>query len=139
MKGGLISANASQSLGGTKPPSPSHWSRSTAGGLAKLANASPASSKPSKTSTRLVWTSRSLVSLIVNVDTGPEPEETFDACIRRVRREYSEDPGLRLTGAQAAYFFALDAPMCCAILAHLVASGLLRRTHAGEFVRSPIR
>ena len=71
-------------------------------------------------------------------DVAPDHQDEFNMWTRRVRAEYREDPGLRLTCAQAVRFFDLDPCICRAVLTDLVASGFLRRTPDDEFVRSPV-
>jgi hypothetical protein len=54
--------------------------------------------------------------------------------IRRVRGEYLEMPGLRLTTRQAQCLFGLDTETCEAILAELQDAKFLTRTHGGLFM-----
>ncbi len=54
--------------------------------------------------------------------------------LRRVRSEYREMPGLKLTGDQARRLWALDARLCERLLAVLVDMKFLRRTRDGAFV-----
>jgi hypothetical protein len=60
-----------------------------------------------------------------------------DALLERVRGEYGEMPGLRLTLAQACRLWQLDRPTCEAILDHLVDDRFLLRTRDGAFVALP--
>ena len=53
--------------------------------------------------------------------------------IRRVRGEYLEMPGLRITARQAQRLFGLDATTCDEILDRLRQSGFLLRTGDGLF------
>jgi hypothetical protein len=53
----------------------------------------------------------------------------------RVRGEFLEMPGLRLTLPQACRFLQLEAPVCTAVLDHLVRTGFLERTAEGTFTR----
>ena len=55
--------------------------------------------------------------------------------VRRVRAEFLEMPGLRLTEPQARRLWALEPSLCSAILAELVDNGFLLRTRDGAFVR----
>lgn len=55
--------------------------------------------------------------------------------LRRVRGEFLEMPGLRLTEAQARRLWGLDAAMCSALLAALVDARFLFRTRDGAFMR----
>lgn len=59
---------------------------------------------------------------------------TEDA-LRRVRGEFLEMPGLRLTEAQARRLWNLDAESCEALLAALVDAKFLFRTRDGAFMR----
>ena len=54
----------------------------------------------------------------------------------RVRSEFVESPGLRLTVAQAARLWALDGGTSERILEHLVAAGFLSRSQRGAYLRS---
>lgn len=58
-----------------------------------------------------------------------------DDLLRRIRGEYMEMPGLRLTDRQAQRLWALDSGTCRQVLDTLVASGFLRRTGSDHFVR----
>jgi hypothetical protein len=54
----------------------------------------------------------------------------------RVRNEYIEVPGLRLTVDQAQRFWQLRRSDCEAVLALLVNAGFLERTRTNAFVRA---
>jgi hypothetical protein len=58
----------------------------------------------------------------------PSPE-----LLRRIRAEYLEMPGLRLTAPQARCLFGLDAETCDTVLATLLDAKFLVRTHSGLF------
>lgn len=58
-----------------------------------------------------------------------------DDIVRRVRGEFLEMPGLRLTEPQARRLWALEPSLCNAVLAELVENGFLVRTRDGAFVR----
>ena len=60
----------------------------------------------------------------------------LDEVLRRVRGEYIEMPGLRLTSAQAQRLWGLDRAACDALLGALVDAKFLFRTRDGAFVRS---
>src|SRR5262245_49598842 len=62
-------------------------------------------------------------------------QQAADA-LRRVRGEYTEMPGLRLTSAQAQRLWGLDRASCDALLGALVEAKFLFRTRDGAFVRS---
>jgi hypothetical protein len=55
--------------------------------------------------------------------------------IDRVRGEFLEMPGLRLTEPQARRLWALEPSLCSAVLTELVDNGFLLRTREGAFVR----
>jgi len=56
--------------------------------------------------------------------------------LRRIRGEYLEMPGLRLTMAQAQRLWNLDRQTCEQLLSSLVASRFLAKTRDGSFVRA---
>jgi len=62
-----------------------------------------------------------------------------DAVLARMRGEFREMPGLKLTARQARRLWGLDAPICDTLLDDLVQAGFLRRTPDGCFVRSEMR
>jgi hypothetical protein len=55
--------------------------------------------------------------------------------VRRVRGEFLEMPGLRLTMQQARRLWRLDEAACNDVLAALVDAHFLARTQDGAFVR----
>jgi hypothetical protein len=59
-----------------------------------------------------------------------------DDTLRRIRGEYLEMPGLRLTTAQAQRLWNLDRRTCENLLGSLVASRFLSKTRDGSFVRA---
>ncbi len=59
-----------------------------------------------------------------------------DDVLRRVRGEFNEMPGLRLTLLQAQRLWGLDRSVCDSLLGALVDSKFLLRTRDGAFVRS---
>ena len=60
----------------------------------------------------------------------------FPTLLQRVRSEFNEMPGLRLTPAQAGRLLGLDAPSCQRVLNALVQSAFLRWTADGTVVRT---
>src|SRR3954468_24608346 len=60
---------------------------------------------------------------------------TTDEVLRRVKGEFLEMPGLRLTAPQARRLWGLDAPHCDALLAALVDAKFLFQTRDGAFMR----
>lgn len=59
-----------------------------------------------------------------------------EAIVRRVRAEFVEMPGLKLTVNQAARLWGLDRAACEAVIESLTASAFIRRTPCGSIVRS---
>ncbi len=55
--------------------------------------------------------------------------------VRRIRGEYLEMPGLRLTAAQARRLWRLDESSCEAVLGALVDARFLAKTRDGAFIR----
>jgi hypothetical protein len=58
----------------------------------------------------------------------------FQEVIRRMRGEYLEMPGLRLTAQQARRLWRLDERSCDTVLTMLVQARFLARTRDGAFV-----
>lgn len=58
----------------------------------------------------------------------------LEAVVDRVRGEFNEMPGLRLTRDQAARLWGLDPPACDEVLNRLVAASFLRWS-AGKVMR----
>ena len=63
-----------------------------------------------------------------------EADRGMHEVVRRVRGEYLEMPGLRLTSEQARRLWRLDEPACDAVLGTLVNAGFLARTRDGAYV-----
>jgi hypothetical protein len=55
--------------------------------------------------------------------------------LRRVKGEFLEMPGLKLTASQAQRLWGLDRESCEALLGALVDANFLARTPEGAFVR----
>jgi hypothetical protein len=82
----------------------------------------PASDPPS-------WTGAiSRVASAAHLDRANEP------LVRRIRAEFLEMPGLRLTLRQAQRLWSLDAATCASLLEALVDSRFLRRTEGDVYV-----
>jgi hypothetical protein len=80
-----------------------------------------------------------------NVDTiAPAKERCVARAARivdwlvRIRSEYLEAPGLRLTLREAERFWGLDAHVCEALLEALVAAGFLTRSMQGQYMRAGV-
>ena len=61
---------------------------------------------------------------------------TTDALIQRIRGEYREMPGMRLTVRQAQRLWALDASTCESLLHSLLQDGFLAHARDGSYVRA---
>jgi hypothetical protein len=68
------------------------------------------------------------------IATSTFPLDKLRDAITRVRAEYLEMPGLKLTRAQAARLWALDSDTCEAVLTSLVDARFLVRTANASFV-----
>jgi hypothetical protein len=60
-----------------------------------------------------------------------------DQLLSRIRGEYTEMPGLRLTRAQAQRLWGLDEQICLQLLESLTEDRFLYRGHDGTYARSP--
>jgi hypothetical protein len=65
---------------------------------------------------------------------SPQPQP-LEGILRRIRGEYIEMPGLRLTATQAQRLWGLDRAACDAVLSALVDVEFLIRNRDGAFVR----
>ena len=65
-----------------------------------------------------------------------ETKRSLQEVVRRVRGEFLEMPGLRLTPQQARRLWRLDEAACEKVLGALVDARFLARTRDGAFVRS---
>jgi len=63
------------------------------------------------------------------------PSDDIQLLLARIRGEFLEMPGLRLSAAQAARLWGLEATRCEALLAALVDAAFLRRMPDGTFAR----
>lgn len=59
-----------------------------------------------------------------------------DQILRRIRGEFLEMPGLRLTFAQAQRLWGLDADTCAQLLQSLTDQRFLHRRHDGTYARA---
>jgi hypothetical protein len=64
-----------------------------------------------------------------------ETHRGIQEVVRRIRGEFLEMPGLRLTPEQARRLWRLDESACEKVLGALVADRFLARTRDGAFVR----
>ena len=60
----------------------------------------------------------------------------LDVVLRRVRAEFAEMPGLRLTPAQASRLLGVEREACQTVIEALIASSFLRWTAAGTVARA---
>jgi hypothetical protein len=60
---------------------------------------------------------------------------SFEDLLERVRAEFIEQPGLRLTEAQAARLWHLDQTTCTRVLSTLTEGAFLRRGLDGRYLR----
>jgi hypothetical protein len=66
--------------------------------------------------------------------TPPSAHAAPSQLLTRIRSEYREMPGLRLTALQARRLWGLDILTCASALGALEGSGFLRRTREGAYV-----
>ena len=59
---------------------------------------------------------------------------SLESLAARIRGEYREMPGLRLTFAQACRLWQMDAPTCETVLEQLVGEAFLYKTDRGAYV-----
>ena len=64
-----------------------------------------------------------------------EPARGIQDVVRRIRGEFLEMPGLRLTAQQARRLWRLDETACDAVLGALVDAQFLAKTRDGAFIR----
>jgi len=64
-----------------------------------------------------------------------EESLSIQEVVRRIKGEFLEMPGLRLTPQQAQRLWRLDETACDAVLGALVDARFLARTRDGAFVR----
>ncbi len=62
----------------------------------------------------------------------------FEAVVLRIRAEFIEMPGLRLTVPQASRLWGLDASVCEAVIEALVTQAFLRRTSSGLLIHGGV-
>ena len=60
----------------------------------------------------------------------------FEAVLRRVRSEFVEMPGLRVTPAQATRLWGLEGDACQKVIKALIDASFLRWTPAGAVTRT---
>jgi hypothetical protein len=75
-------------------------------------------------------------TIVVGEGLMPATVPVPDEALRRIRGEYLEMPGLRLTTAQAQRLWNLDRRTCEELLGSLVDTRFLAKTRDGSFVRA---
>jgi len=65
------------------------------------------------------------------------PGEVDDAMLQKIRNEFVDLPGLRLTAQQAKRVWELDESNCRRLLATLVEKKFLRQNEHGSYLQSP--
>ena len=65
------------------------------------------------------------------------PPTSFDSLVARVRGEYGEMPGLRLTVLQACRLWRVDVSTCEMLFEQLVRDGFLYKTHTSAYIAHP--
>jgi hypothetical protein len=60
----------------------------------------------------------------------------YARALQRIRAEYMEMPGMRLTAPQVQRLAGVNALVCARVLEELVMAGVLRRAVDGTFARS---
>jgi Fic family protein len=64
----------------------------------------------------------------------PKVDAPASDILQRIRSEFSEMPGLKLTSAQAQRLWAIDPPTCERVINSLTESGFLVRTRDGAVI-----
>ena len=65
------------------------------------------------------------------------PSTSFDSLVARVRGEYCEMPGLRLTVSQACRLWDVDVSTCEMLFEQLVREGFLYKTEKSAYTAQP--
>jgi hypothetical protein len=63
-------------------------------------------------------------------------DSTLTDLLQRIRAEYQESPGMRLTKAQVQRLWGLDAGTCDLLLGQLLETGFLKCTRGNGYVRA---
>jgi hypothetical protein len=70
---------------------------------------------------------------------GAAAATTINTLVERIRAEYIEQPGLRLTEAQASRLWRLDEPTTRHALTELTGDAFLQRSEDGRYARPSTR
>jgi hypothetical protein len=73
---------------------------------------------------------------IVKRTAAVERGDDIQIVVARVRSEYEEMPGLRLTAPQAQRLWCLDRHTCDSVLSQLVEDNFLKRSTAGHYLKA---
>ena len=73
-----------------------------------------------------------------SVEASAKADEGITPLLYRVRSEFLEMPGLRLTPAQAARLWAVDRPTSQRVLEGLTLEGFLLKTREGAYLRASV-
>jgi hypothetical protein len=67
----------------------------------------------------------------------PMPPTSLDSLMARVRGEYCEMPGLRLTVSQACRLWHVDVSTCEMVFEQLIREGFLYKTEKSAYIAQP--
>jgi hypothetical protein len=73
-------------------------------------------------------------AVIASAEPGESDAPQLESLVTRVRGEYFEMPGLRVTFAQACRLWQVDVSTCELLLDQLVREGFLCKTDNGQFL-----
>ena len=73
---------------------------------------------------------------MITSETDRTAEATLLKLAQRIREEFEETPGLQVTAAEGARFWALDPETCARVLADLLHSGFLVHARGGRYRRA---
>ena len=79
----------------------------------------------------------SQISKRTNCAPNHMPPTPFDSLVARVRGEYFEMPGLRLTVSQACRLWHVDISTCEMLFEQVVREGFLYKTDKGAYIAQP--
>jgi hypothetical protein len=73
---------------------------------------------------------------MITSDAGREVDAALFKLAQRLREEFEEAPGLRITVIEASRFWGLDEETCGRVLARLFATGFLKQGLDGRYRRA---
>ena len=112
-----------------------HAQSEALGGIARMSFQMNAASLPDPTLMKAIEAIGTRVApLVRDIREGTLMSPPLESLVARVRGEYLEMPGLRVTFARACRLWQLDAATCEMLLDHLVGEGFLNRTASGFYV-----